>query len=181
MALSEESRWFTEHVQLHEPALRAYLARRFSSVPDHDDLIQETYSRLLRAWKAGRLTHARGFLFTAARNIAIDLIRRRHGHSSVPTDSMLELVDERPDVQECMDQSERLEILVEAVDSLPTRCREVMLLRYLDGLSYKEIAARLSLSPETVKVHLVKGMRDCIRHFHEHGIFDEQKIVPITS
>ena len=156
MPPSEESRWFAEHVQSHEPALRAYLSRRFASVPDHDDLIQETYSRAIRAWKAGRITHARGFLFAAARNIAIDLVRRGHRRETMPEATLLTLEDGQPAVQEQLDQSERLDALVEAVDTLPPRCREVMMLRYLDGLSYREIADRLSLSPETVKVHLVK-------------------------
>lgn len=181
MAPSEESRWFAEHVQSHEPALRAYLSRRFASLPDHDDLIQETYSRAMRAWKAGRITHARGFLFTAARNIAIDLIRRHQRRDVAPEDTMLALEDERPAVQEQLDQSERLDALVEAVDTLPPRCREVMILRYVEGLSYREIADRLSLSPETVKVHLVKGVRDCIRRFHQRGILDAEKVMPITS
>src|SRR3954468_11258173 len=74
MPQTDESRWFSEQVSQHEPALRAYLLRRFPSLPDHDDMIQETYARTVRAWKMGRLTHVRGFLFTAARNIAIDFI-----------------------------------------------------------------------------------------------------------
>lgn len=48
MSSAEQARWFSEHVQPHEPALRAYLSMRFPSLPDHDDLVQETYARLLR-------------------------------------------------------------------------------------------------------------------------------------
>lgn len=166
---------------MHETALRAYLARRFSSLPDHDDLIQEIYSRVFRAWKQGRVTHVRGFLFTAARNIAIDQIRRRHGQDAIIEDEEPTLIDENLAVQEQIDRTQRLKILAEAIDSLPTRCREVMLLRHLEGFSYKEIAQRLGLSPETVKVHLVKGVRDCIRHFHARGILDERKVIPLAS
>ena len=180
MSLQEESRWFAEQVQLHEPALRAYLSRRFGSLPDHDDLIQETYSRLLRAREAGRITHARGFLFTAARNIAIDLIRRRYGQEPASEEATLELPDEKLGVQDQIDHEFRLQILVEAIDELPERCREVMMLRYIDGLSYREIAERLDRSPETVKIHLVKGMRDCIRYFEQRGILKESKLSPFS-
>jgi len=176
MSLQEESRWFAEQVQLHEPALRAYLSRRFASLPDHDDLIQETYSRLLRAREAGRITHTRGFLFTAARNIAIDLIRRRYSQLPASEEATLELPNEEPGVQDQIDHELRLQILVEAIDALPERCREVMMLRYLDGFSYREIAERLGRSPETVKIHLVKGMRDCIRHFQQRGILQESNL-----
>ncbi len=44
-----ESKWFAEDVKPYEPALRAYLLKRFPSLPDHDDVVQETYTRLLRA------------------------------------------------------------------------------------------------------------------------------------
>ncbi len=44
------------------------------------------------------------------------------------------------------------------------------MLRYLDDLSYKEIAAQLGISPETVKVHMAKGMRRCAAFFAERGL-----------
>jgi hypothetical protein len=59
-----------------------------------------------------------------------------------------------------MERRQRRETLTEALRSLPERCREVMLLRYLDGCSGKEIAARLGISLGTVKGHLLKGVRD---------------------
>ena len=45
---TEQSRWFALEVQPHEPALRAYLRSRFPLLQDFDDVIQETYTRLLR-------------------------------------------------------------------------------------------------------------------------------------
>ena len=53
---------------------------------------------------------------------------------------------------------------------LPERCRQVMMLRHLDGLPYKEIAERMGISPETVKVHMIKGVKDCTRFFHQRGL-----------
>ena len=57
------------------------------------------------------------------------------------------LVD-RPDVAELVNREQELEILAEAVRALPDRCRQVIMLRYLDGLAYKEIAVQLGISPE---------------------------------
>ncbi|MBI2497428.1 MAG: RNA polymerase subunit sigma-24, partial [Opitutae bacterium] len=42
------ARWFAEEVQPHEPALRAWLRNRFPTLVDPDDLVQESYARLLR-------------------------------------------------------------------------------------------------------------------------------------
>jgi len=168
------SRWFTEEVQPHEPALRAYLQARFPTLGDHDDLVQETYTRLLRAQANGGVRYPKAFLFTAARNAAFDLFRRR---GAKPTEAVTDLVEltvleEMPGVGEQMDQSYELEVLADAVRALPDRCRQVIMLRYLDGLAYKEIAEQLGISAETVKVHMAKGMRRCAAFFAERGLLE---------
>ena len=168
------SQWFSEEVKPFEPALRAYLLKRFPSLPDHDDLVQETYTRVLRAREAGRLTQTKPFLFTAARNLAIDMFRRRRtaAHEAIDEFEALPMLEETPDVVATMERQQRLDALVEAVASLPPRCREVMMLRHLEGLSYKAIAERLGISPETVKVHMMKGVRSCTAYFKQQGLLD---------
>ena len=172
MSTLEQARWFSEQVQPHEPALRAYLSKRFPALPDHDDLVQETYVRTRRAHEGGRVPCARAFLFTTARNAAIDLFRRRrgHAHEELSEFSALPLLDEAPGLAEAAEREQRLEVLLEAILALPERCRQVMMLRHLDGLAYKEIAARLGISPETVKVHMIKGVKDCTRFFRQRGL-----------
>ncbi len=172
MPPTDQARWFSEHVQPYEPALRAYLMKRFPALPDHDDLVQEVYVRTLRAQENGRVTHAKAFLFTTARNAAIDLFRRRRGpaHEEIAEINALPLIDEAPGIAESLEREQRLEVLLEALLALPERCRQVMMLRHLDGLPYKEIAERLGISPETVKVHMIKGVKDCTRFFHQRGL-----------
>ena len=174
MSTAEQARWFSEHVQPHEPALRAYLSKRFPTLPDHDDLVQETYVRVLRVADPARLVHPKAFLFTTARNAAIDLFRRRCHKPQESIEEIIELplLDPPPDLFETMERRQRRETLTEALRALPERCREVMLLRYLDGCSGKEIAARLGLSLGTVKGHLLKGVRDCARFFEARGLVD---------
>lgn len=169
------TRWFAEEVQPHEPALRAYLRARFPAIGDHDDLVQETYSRLLRAREAGRLTYARAFLFTAARNVAIDVFRRRRVTTIEPLSECAEVatLEEPTGVVDLLERQQRLEVLVQAMDALPERCRQIIMLRHLDGFSYKDIAGRLGISPETVKVHMVRGVRACTAYFRANGLLDE--------
>ena len=174
MPPTEQARWFSEQVLPYEPALRAYLLKRFPTLPDHDDLVQETYVRTLRAHEGGRVACARAFLFTTARNAAIDLFRRRRGrtHEEISETSALPVLDEAPEIGESLERDHRLEVLLEGILALPERCRQVMMLRHLDGLAYKEIAERLGISPETVKVHMIKGVKDCTRFFHQRGLLD---------
>jgi RNA polymerase sigma factor (sigma-70 family) len=81
-------------------------------------------------------------------------------------------LEDRPGVGELIDQSYELEVLADAVRALPDRCRQVIMLRYLDGLAYKEIAVQLGISAETVKVHMAKGMRRCAAFFAERGLLE---------
>lgn len=175
MPPSEQARWFAEEVQPHEPALRAYLRARFPTLGEHDDLVQETYARLLRAQAGGGVRYTKAFLFTTARNAAFDLFRRRGAkpNEAVTDQAAITMLEERPGVGEQLDQSYELEVLADAVRALPDRCRQVLMLRYLDGLAYKEIAVQLGISPETVKVHMAKGMRRCAAFFTERGLLED--------
>ena len=167
-----DSQWFAEEVQPYEPALRAYLHGRFPSLQDQDDIVQDTYARLLRAHAAGTIRHPKAFLFTTARNAALDFFRRKRAVSLdnvTHFDESAVLVD-RPDLAELVSREQELEILSDAVRTLPDRCRQVIMLRYLDGLAYKEIAVQLGISPETVKAQMAKGMRRCAEYFRERGL-----------
>ena len=174
---SEQSHWFTHEVQPHETALRSYLQSRFPSLGDFDDVVQETYRRALREQAAGRIRHVRAFLFTAARNVALDLFRRRKNGviTAVPHIAELHVVEERPNGAEALSQSQELEILAEAVRSLPDRCRQVIMLRYLKNYSYQEIADTLGISTETVKTHMAKGVERCTEYFAHRGILRERE------
>ena len=171
MSSPEEFQWFAEKLQPHEPAVRAYLASRFPWLREQDDIVQESYSRVLRAQKSGSIKHARAFFFSTAHNAAVDLSRRkaRHEHVEVSECKELAVLEEAPEVGEILDQRLRQEVLAEALDDLPERCREVVLLRFQEDLSYKEIAERLGVTTDTVKMHLGRGIRSCARFFfHRH-------------
>lgn len=170
----DQASWFTEEVKLHEPVLRGYLQKRFPSLPDHDDIVQEAYTRLLKAEGNGRLTSAKAFLFAVARNVAVDLLRRRQkaAHEPISDVIAMPILEETPSVEDAAEIRLRYENLGAAMASLPDRCREVLMLRYLEGLTYKEIAVRLGISPNTVKVHMAKAMRDLIAHFRARGLLD---------
>lgn len=174
MPPTDQARWFSEQVLPCEPDLRAYLQTRFPSLRDHDDLVQKVHLKALRVRETGRLPCPRAFLFTAARNAAIDLFRRqrRLPHEEISEDMEMSRLDDSPSPGEALERQERLELLLEAILALPERCRQVMILRHLDGLAYKEIAGHLGISRETVKVHMIKGVKDCTQFFEQRGLIE---------
>ena len=169
---SETARWFSEEVQPHESSLRSYLRRVFPLLPDVDDLVQESYARLIRAREAGKVSYAKAFLFTTARNAALDFFRRRQivRIDGVADLAALPVIEDRPDAAETVSRQQELALLAEAVKTLPERCRQVVTLRLLYAMSHKEIAAELGISDQTVKAQLAKGMRRCAEYLAARGL-----------
>ncbi len=164
--------WFSQ-VLAQEPDLRAFLCRAFHQRADVSDVIQETYARLLalpperrrevRTWRA--------FLFATARNVARDYLRRGR---FVSLDALLEMdrsgVVEESDAQspdEIVNLAQERDLLAQAIASLPQKCRKVVTLRKIHGLSQKEIALRLGITPHTVEKHISYGVRRCAAHLFQ--------------
>lgn len=168
----EEARWFAEEVQPHEPKLRSYLRRRFPTLDDVDDIVQETYARLFRERQAGKVFEARSYLFPVARNVAIDIFRRSRTIAIGGLGEMdrLGVLEERPDAAESACHDQELELLHEAILLLPERCREIFSLRRLFGLSHREIAEKLGISENTVDAQLCNAIFRCRQYFVLHGV-----------
>lgn len=165
------AKWFADEVQPHEPALRSYLLKVFPHFPDIDDLVQESYARLIRAKTAGRVSYVKAFLFTTARNVALDYLRRRKIVSIEPVADMSELpvAAEGHDVAAAANKQDELRLLATSVGALPERCRQVLTLRLMYSYTPKQIAAELGIAESTVKVQLAKGMRRCVQYFEARG------------
>lgn len=171
VAAPEVSAWFAHEVQPHESSLRAYLRTRFPSLPDIDDFVQESYARLIRARAAGRVSYAKAFLFTTARNAALDFFRRRKVASIEAVEDLSAVpAEESVDVADALTRQQELEMLAKAVSALPERCRQVLTLRLLYARTHREIALELRISEHTVKAQLAKGMRRCAEYFEQRGI-----------
>lgn len=171
----ELSRWFREEIQTHEQALRAYLRGRFSSLHDVDDLVQETYARILRSRAVGQASLTRAYLFVTARNVALDQLRKKRPEliEGIAERERLGVVEERPDAAEAASHDQELELLAEAIASLPERCRKVFVLRRYHDLSHREIAQRLGIAENTVNAQLVSGMLRCREFLRAHGVTHE--------
>lgn len=146
----------------HESVLRAYLYRIARNSSDVDELLQETYTKLLTlgSREQPQPRSMRAFALTVARNVAFSWLRRRQ---IVPMESMADLaeldaLDEGEQVEEIVNSHQELKLLREAVASLPTRCREVFTLRRVYGLSQKEVARELGIAEHTVERHLGRAL-----------------------
>jgi RNA polymerase sigma factor (sigma-70 family) len=158
----ELAQWFSREIQPHEPMLRAWLRQRFPGVSDVDDLVQETYVRIFRSEWAGRLQHPKSYIYKVARNAALDQLRRS---KICRIEGVAEFDDvpatEERGTREAVRAEEDLELLAEAIEALPERCRKILKLRKLEGLSYEEIGRVMGISFNTVNAQLVVGLARC--------------------
>lgn len=174
---SEHYRWFAAHVQPHEAVLRAWLKSRFPSDCDIDDIIQEAYLRVLQAHETTAIESPKAFLFATARNLALGRVR----HQKVAREDALAemhsegVLDEAADVPQAVARAQELELLTQAIQSLPTRCRQVLTLRKIYGMSQKEVAAQLGISENTVEAQGVIGLRKLAEYFER---MERQKPFP---
>ena len=168
---TNQAQWFVNEVLPHEGDLRAWLGARFPMIRDVDDLVQESFSRLLKAHDSGPIVNPRAYLFVVSRNLALNQLRhlkyeRPRGAREVDPLSIIDEVNSPP---EEMAQREEIQHLIHAIQSLPNRCRQVMTLRKIYGLSQKEVAEQMGISVHTVEAQGSIGLRKCIAYFRRHG------------
>lgn len=168
----EQSRWFAEEVQPHGASLKAYLRGSFPTVRDVEDVIQESYLRVWRAKMAGSVESARGFLFCAARNLAIDFLRqrRRSPLEALGDLAALDVIDDRPNAFEVTAAHEKIILLGEALDTLTPRQRQIVILCKLQSKSHREVAELLGLSEKTVTEHIYRGVQRLGAELQRRGL-----------
>ena len=168
----DNDRWFRDEVGAHHDALRAWLKSRFPGIVDVDNLVQETMTRVWQARMNTAVSSPRSLMFTTAHNLAIDQLRRQ---KIVSIQSLTEFADlpvyeESPSPAEATLHRQELELLTQALQSLPNKCRQVLTLRKIYGLSQKQIAAQLGISEHTVEAQVTNGMRRCAAFFARLGL-----------
>ena len=123
-----------------------------------EDLVQETYLRAFRT--VGRLRHdgsVKSWLFTILRNIWLNQLRKRWATPDLIECEANELLDAARDpLTEHVNRLER-EQVQSAIQQLPLRLREIIILREYECLSYQEIAAVLNCPPDTVISRLARA------------------------
>lgn len=154
---AREQAFLAAHDQYADPLFRHVLLR----VRDREkakDIVQESFTR---AWvylaQGNTIDHMRAFLYRVANNLIVDGARRKR---AVSLDSMME-----EDGFEPQDESIRapldspaLKAALSLLAQLDEAYRTVITMRFLDGLSPKEIAAVLNVSENVVSVRIHRGI-----------------------
>jgi RNA polymerase sigma factor (sigma-70 family) len=153
--------WFESEILPHEGALTRYLKRAWPNPTDVPDLRQEVYVRVYESAARALPASPRAFLLATARNLIVDRVRRERIVSidfTQDLDASNVLIDEISPEQR-LGARQDLRRLADALDQLSEDCRAVIWLRRVEGLSQREVAARLNMQEGTLASHLCRGLR----------------------
>ncbi len=140
--------------------LRRFLSLRHSkSAADLDDIAQEVFLRMLRYDRSELVVNPQAYLFKIAANVSAEWSTRasqRQPHS----DEWLAALADEGDPETEFEREAQEHDLKRAIQSLPPRAREILLLHYGEGLTHEMIAKRLSVTRRIVKRDLISAYAD---------------------
>jgi len=159
MTEPELDAWFVREVLPLEASLMQFLSRNWQDKSEVEDFCQDVYVKVYETARNDPPKSVRPFVFAIARNLLIDRVRRAQ---IVPIETAVDLeamniAAEEPGAERSAIARDELRNVQTALDHLPRRCREAVMLRKVEGLSLREIAARMGISQNTVHAHLVEG------------------------
>jgi RNA polymerase sigma factor (sigma-70 family) len=164
--------WFVREVLPLEADLLQFLQHHGRNRSDLNDLRQEVYLRAYESARQQLPQSTRPFVFAIARNILVDQFRRERIIliDGVPDFESIEIPADEPGPDRSTIARDELRRLYAALDRLPPRCREALVMRRVDDLSRREIAQRMGIAEKTVKRHLNEGLRLLVAMLYaEHG------------
>lgn len=153
--------WFVREVLPLEATLTNFLRYHWQHRADISDLLQEIYVRVYDAARTAMPSSTRSFVFSTARNLLIDKVRHQHviPLQAVENLDALGVAADVPGPDVHTMAREELRRVQAALEHLPPRSREAIVLFQIDGLSRREIAARMGIAEKTVTWHLNSGVR----------------------
>jgi len=126
---------------------------------DAQDVVQEAYLRAFKSFGGFHGSNGRAWLLTIVRNTSYTLMKKNRAVDLTTTfDEERHATDyESANPAALLEQTEDAELVREAMDHLPAEFREILVLRHLEGLSYKEIADIAQIPPGTVMSRLARA------------------------
>jgi RNA polymerase sigma-70 factor, ECF subfamily len=145
------------------------------SPDDASDVVQESYLRAIKFFSSYRGGVARAWLLTIVRNTSLNLLAQKRNQKTVPLpdasdendNSDQELVDDKADPEFELIQKQAGATMDQLIQALPVIYREVIILREIEELSYREIAEVIGMPIGTVMSRLARARKAIQQHWSE--------------
>ncbi len=142
--------------------LKGFLARVLPKGEDLESILQEVYLKLWTGRKSINTDkNFETYVFAIVRNMVIDVMRKRLNEKKYLEDLYRKLIEEQVnclDTLATVEYSELEKNIFELIEKIPEKRRIIFKLNRIDGLTYKEIAEKLSISENTVDTQIRKAL-----------------------
>lgn len=153
----------------HHRQLESLVRKTVGSADTAAELVQDVFARALAAGPRHSEDDDRRVLYASARNAAIEHYRSQKRRSGIMSSLLPEqLVMPLPSPEAGVHARQTLSALDDALSQLSPRCREIFILRRVEGLSNDEIASRHGISVNSVEKHIARALRHCQTCLAEH-------------
>lgn len=180
--LSGKHEDYAQLVERYQKPLIYFLRAILRDEEEVMDCAQEAFLTAYRnLWKYSSNYTFRAWLYTIARNKAIDMLRKKKREVPVPLNE--NLIDPQNGPEEEWLAKERANQVKGVLAELPEHYRQALYLRYQQEMSYEEMSMVLDIPVSSVKTHLFRG-KEKLRQILERRGFDErngQPLEPIIS
>lgn len=152
--------WIRKALDRHEGSLLRYATRLTGDVDRARDAVQETFLGLCQQERSRVEDHLAAWLFRVCRNRALDLRRKEKPVELLESSSAATLPSPEPGPAVLAERREGTSQVLAVVESLPENQREVITLRFQNGLSYREISEVTGHSVSHVGVLLHNAVKN---------------------
>ena len=164
-AAPQEQLSIQEIIRRHHESLIKFLRRRLSIAEDANDVAQETYIRMMKYEGSREIVSPSAMLYRIAVNVANDHGRAAQARWSADHCDIdeVQIVSEQPSAERAVLAGQNLDLLLDVIEHLPPKCKQVFLLSRAHGMTYPEIARHCGVSVKMVEKQISRAMAACIQ------------------
>ncbi|ASP49363.1 RNA polymerase sigma factor [Cognaticolwellia beringensis] len=146
---------------------------------DVDDILQETFIRVLDSDAKQQIKSPKGYLFVVSRNLVLKKLMQQSKAIHTELDDALIEDDDENTVEKDLYQKLKFERFNQVLSSLPEKQRRAILLRKLYCLSHKEIANKMDVSVSSIEKYIAQGLKQCKQSLCAQGYEVDELKLPV--
>lgn len=161
-----------ELLQKHRSELQRFLTGSVGCPEAVEDIMQTMFLRLSGYQSEVRIENPRAFLFKVASNLATDHLRSqlRRNETIITDEHIGEFMSYSPSPEAVLISQQQLDLLKQAIEELPPKCRSVFILCKFQHYTYLQAAQQLGISESTATKHMIKALEYCKRRVFENTL-----------
>jgi RNA polymerase sigma factor (sigma-70 family) len=150
----------------HYRSMLRVLSARTGSRDTAQEILHEAYARMLELDRPETASFLANYVWKLAWNLVIDGQRRKATRARLDPVALHRTEEVSPSPETLLYEQQRFELLERAIDNLPRKELEAFILRVQHGLTFKEVAKRMSISERMAQLHIASALKYCHKYLN---------------